>query len=309
MIGRFLAVLNVIAMPAISIWKFNTLTAPLAFYTGFIAILVGIIEVPLLCSCMKACVVIAKYTKRISGYWWIRGTILTLIAAGGFAIYQLKSPEIDADGDSKMGYIYMLLCHVSLVVSSFFYFVATFRKEDNPSGTEADKAAVKEAASGFGGFFGRAAVKAAKENPQATAGVAAAIAPSMGQQLFGGFGGSSSTTASSSSKSGPKGFYDDDEESNSGGYSAPQVPLGGSTSATSSSSPSTNTSKGFFGGFGGFGGSSSSGNSKTSSSPTAPSTSSYASAPASNLSDFQPAPTSSKGFYDEDGPESNPFLS
>ncbi len=44
------------AMPGIAIWQFNEASV-LALYVGFMSILVGLIEVPFLCSCMSECCV------------------------------------------------------------------------------------------------------------------------------------------------------------------------------------------------------------------------------------------------------------
>jgi hypothetical protein len=50
------------------------------------SILLGLVELPSLCSCYSGCVTLAKYTKYVSAYWVPRALVSIGIAAGGFAI-------------------------------------------------------------------------------------------------------------------------------------------------------------------------------------------------------------------------------
>ena len=125
--GRVLAAILAIAMPGLAVWQI--ITPPSAFvmclYVGGTGALVALIELPLLCSCFKWCVVLSRYTRVIAGFWLTRAVIYILISAGGFAIYQLEIPAPAIAGQppqppASQRNTYLLIPNVVLVLCESF---------------------------------------------------------------------------------------------------------------------------------------------------------------------------------------------
>lgn len=287
-LGRVLGALLSLAMPCIAVWQASSFI--LALYVGLSGVLVALIELPILCSCNKYCQILAQYTRILGSLWIVRAGIYIGIAAGGFAIYQVKGFKPSTAGMDANSYLLVPL--VLLVLNSLLYIAAIYKKEDPPGGAAPKPVTPSPAAGGgsvtsmFAGMLGRSAAKAAVENPGAAAAFTAAAAPTLAQQMFGGGGASASKEASA------KSFYDDEESG--GGYVAPSVPI-----PTTATAP--NTRSGLFGGFGGGGAASVP---KTNTKMEAPVTNSKMSAPPA------PAPATSYGFPGEnDVRDINPFMS
>jgi len=220
-IGRLLGGLLSLAMPVLAVWQ--VITPPVAFvsclYMGGMGALVALIELPMLCSCSRWCKLISAYTRVIAGFWVTRAVIYILIAAGGFAIYQLEIPAPAIVGqpalppDSQRNPYALGTC-VGLVLTAALYLVAMFKREPNPwqpaaAAAPPPPAAAAPAAGGLFGMFVSGAASAAAANPAAAASLAKAAAPSLAQQMFGGFGGGAPAAKEVTAKS----FYADDEES------------------------------------------------------------------------------------------------
>ena len=67
-------------LPALSVYGIITSPADtdflgLAAYCFCIGVLVGLLEIPQCCSCNRACVIMAKYLKYVSGYYIARALI------------------------------------------------------------------------------------------------------------------------------------------------------------------------------------------------------------------------------------------
>lgn len=60
-------------------------------YSICICILLALFEIPSLCTCYSGCVVVGKYTRIVSGFWIPRAAALVGIAAGGIAIYAVRT--------------------------------------------------------------------------------------------------------------------------------------------------------------------------------------------------------------------------
>lgn len=74
-------------MPGLAIWQFTSASV-LSMYIGFMAILVGIIELPLLCSCMSEFVRDWKHTRRrVRVVQSIRDLVCATLLAGFHACY------------------------------------------------------------------------------------------------------------------------------------------------------------------------------------------------------------------------------
>jgi hypothetical protein len=290
MLGRVLGAVLSLAMPGIAIWQIScTACFLLNLYVGLGGFVVGLIELPILCSCNKYCQIFAQYTRVLGSLWIIRAGIYVGVAAGGFAIYQTQGFKPSTTGMDAPSYLLVPL--VLLVLNAVLYLAATYKKEDPPGGAAPKPAAPAPPPGGsvssmFAGMLGRSAAKAVVANPGAAAAFTAAAAPTLAQQMFG--GGAASAGKEASAKS----FYDDEESGS--GYVAPSVPL----NPTPATAP--NTRSGLFGGFGGGGAASvPQTNSKMSAAPVT--NSKMSSAPA-------PAPAAS-GFGEDDVRDINPFMS
>jgi hypothetical protein len=62
----------------------------MSVYSICISILLGLFEFPSMCTCYSGCVVVAKFTRVVSGFWIPRAAALVGIAAGGIAIYSVR---------------------------------------------------------------------------------------------------------------------------------------------------------------------------------------------------------------------------
>ena len=154
--GRILSGLLALGMPIIAVWQ---LMQPepafvLCLYVGGMGALVALIELPLLCSCSRWCVLLGTYTRLLAGLWLTRAIIYILIAAGGFAIYQLKIPAPPSlSGDqtppASQENTFLLIPLIVLVLAAALYLMATVKKEANPY--QAAAAAAPAAAAGGSG--------------------------------------------------------------------------------------------------------------------------------------------------------------
>lgn len=187
-IGRIIAGLSVLGFIICACFTFNAPeSVGLNVYCIAIAVLIGLVEMPLICSCFRWCECVARYMKYITGWWWARSVMYILLTAGAYAIYATQHVQN----------IYMVIVLAALDAAALCFLVATVRAEPNPAyellfkGKKPDgTAAGSGSSSGGGGWFGSSKKKAqaAAADAAASAGAAAGAAAgkSAAQQMFGG---------------------------------------------------------------------------------------------------------------------------
>ena len=83
--GRICAIVYVLAAVIISTWQLFTFykqSSSLGAYTIVAGIFVGLIELPVCCSCFAWCKILAKILRVVTGYWAVRAVIF-----GGMSVF------------------------------------------------------------------------------------------------------------------------------------------------------------------------------------------------------------------------------